>query len=210
MKQYLLNNLDKLCIGFAGLFFFEILQKYYNLKYYNKYANFEIKKEKVYQIEMYKKNKVKYITHFINKKYINNIKFIDIPCKKYLHSLSIIFTDNNYTVFNNVRFINPNPTKYLIYQNDKFFEIVSNTLKDKTNCNIFLDSICKHKNDNNIIYKIINTDNAICLYNYDKLCNIADKKNDILNKSIDVELSYLCGFITLYLFIYYYKKLNFR
>jgi hypothetical protein len=117
MKQFILNNIDKICISLGGIFLFEILMKYNNLKYHNeysnKYSNIKIKNEKLYQIEMYKKTNINKINKF-NKfnKYFRGLKD-----NRFQHSISIIFkNDDEYKIYDDAKFINPQ--NYLFYDNN--------------------------------------------------------------------------------------------
>jgi hypothetical protein len=198
MKQFILNNIDKICISLGGIFLFEILMKYNNLKYHNEYANIKIKNEKIYQIEMYKKTNINKINNF--NKYFRGLKD-----NRFQHSISIIFkNDDEYKIYDDAKFINPQ--NYLFYDNDKIFDIIINNLYTKKDCNNFLNVVQKYKNDTNIKYKIVQSCYAYCLYDDEKLKYICDDKNDLLYTSIDDNLKYfyismICG-----IFAYFYKN----
>ena len=40
MFEFVKLNIDKICIGIGAFFLMEFGQKYYNLKYYNKYSQY--------------------------------------------------------------------------------------------------------------------------------------------------------------------------
>ena len=209
MKEFILNNIDKICISLGGIFLFEILMKYNNLKYYNEYANIQIKNEKIYQIEMYKKTNINKTN--INKTNINkfnnifDIKFINIPYNRFLHSISIIFkNDDKYKIYDNAKFINPQ--NYLFYDNDKIFDIIISNLYTKKDCNNFLNVVQKYKNDTNIKYKIIKSCYTHCLYDSDRLKYICDDKNYLLIASLDENLKYFYISIICSIFAYFYKN----
>lgn len=214
MKEFILNNIDKICISLGGIFLFEILMKYNNLKYYNEYANTKIKNEKIYQIEMYKKtniNNYPFNNLFNRHNKLGNlyhIKFINTNLirNRFFNSLTIVLKNNDtdYKIYNNIQFINPK--NYLFYDNDKIFDIIISNLYTKKDCNNFLNVVQKYKNDTNIKYKIIQSCYTYCLYDSDRLIYISNDKNDLLIASLDENLKYFYISIICSIFAYFYKN----
>jgi len=214
MKEFILNNIDKICISLGGIFLFEILMKYNNLKYHNEYANTKIKNEKIYQIEMYKKtniNNYPFNNLFNRHNKLGNlyyIKFINTNLirNRFFNSLTIVLKNNDtdYKIYNNIQFINPK--NYLFYDNDKIFDIIISNLYTKKDCNNFLNVVQKYKNYTNIKYKIIQSCYTYCLYDSDRLKYICNDKNDLLIASLDENLKYFYISIICSIFAYFYKN----
>ena len=226
MKQIIINNLHNVFFVFSGLFLVELIYKYYQLKNYskynNKYNNLYIEINKIFQIEMYKKDFIKFKTIHFNKSNSlikNNYDIIqsNIPYLKFNNSITFVIKDNdlnadfnNYDVFNNLKYINPKI--YLFYNNndDDIFKIIIKEIKNKQNnkknIDTFVNLINTNKNNKNIKYKVINSGNAYCIYDDKQLIGIGNDRSDILKKSIESEQSYVIMCLIGGIFSYYYLK----
>ena len=214
MFDFLKNNLDKICIGIGAFYLLELGQKYYSLKYFNKYYNYEIKNQKVYQLEIYKKKiyKIPILDNKFNKKY--DIKFVNYDYNNnefsFYSSISEINSEINSEkkIYNDVEF--KNPRKYIYYKNNKLLGIFLADLITKINCKKFINILQENKNNDDIKVKLIQSDNSLCLYDNDNLLLISDNKSDILKKVTDENINYMCMSLICAIFLYFYSKKVFQ
>ena len=173
-----MNILSNIFLGISPFIFFDSMYRYYNLKYYNKYYDYNIQNKNVTHIEIYKKNK----EH-------KEKKFLYDKCYSLLNSLSIIDDKKFY----NIKYYNP--TFYLYYKNDFVIHTKFN----------FLSYI---KSNNFIKYKIIENKNSFCLYNKENLLLISSDRESLIKYDLDKNLSYFYLCIILSLFFYKLNKIN--
>ena len=203
MYQFIIRNLDKIFISFSGLVLFELTQKYYNLKNCKQYNNYYIKNEKIYHIDVYKKDNLNNFNKYNKYNKYNDINFINLPYLKNIKSISFVIKNDNYKIFNNVKYVKPQ--KFIYYNNDNIFETIVKMLNEKENIGDFYNLVKSNKNNNNIKYKISQNDKTFCLYLNDKLILISDNQNEILLKSIEDEIKYMfCSLIFAFFWIMYY------
>jgi hypothetical protein len=208
MMEYVFNNLDKIFIGFISLCFFEISQKYYNLKYYNKYNNLNIKKQYVYYIEIYKKKSNSIFINNYNRfynKYYNYTYITDFKINKVLNSLTIVsINENKYKIYKDVLY---KTSDFITYDN-KYLKIINNNLKNKINDDLLFYILNKYKHDNDIKYKIIEKNTYLFYDNNDNdiLQSIDDIKSNLLFNIVQTDLSLIYFYIILYLFLCKLKK----
>jgi hypothetical protein len=203
--EYVFNNLDKIFIGFISLCCFEISQKYYNLKYYNKYNNLKIYKKNVYHIEIYKKKSNSIFINNYNRfynKYYNYTYITDFKINKVFNLLTIVsINKNKYKIYKDILY---KTSDFITYDN-KYLKIINNNLKNKINDDLLFYILNKYKHNNDIKYKIIEK-NTYLFYDNDILQSINDIKSNLLFNIVQTDLSLIYFYIILYLFLCKLKK----
>jgi hypothetical protein len=134
-----MNIISYLFLGLSSIILCDSIYTYYNLKYHNKYKNYNITNKNVTHIEVYQKNK-------------KQKKFLFDKTYNLSNSISII-DDKKYK---NIKFINL--IFYMNYKNDDIFRIKFNFLSQLKNNDIHYKTI-----ENQNAFCLLNGDNIISL-----------------------------------------------